>query len=318
MQKVAVVAFDGISPFHLSVPSLVFGAAGLDGLGAPYDVVTCAEEPGAISTSAGYSVEVPHGLAAFADADLVVIPSWSIGKMPSEVLVDAVREAHARGSRIVGLCLGAIVVASSGVADGREVATHWAGAGWLAKTYPRTIVRSDVLWSDLGDVVTSAGVAAGLDCCLHIVRADHGSALATEVARALVLAPHRTGSQAQYIPVPIARSAESDQVGRAITWAHANLAEPFDLDQWAGVAAMSRRSFTRHFRERTGESPQQWLLAQRVDHARLLLETSHAPVEVVARESGFGSAVSLRHHFRERLGTTPAAHRASFGLEEAQ
>jgi transcriptional regulator GlxA family with amidase domain len=313
MRRVAVLAFDGISPFHLSVPSLVFGAVGLDGMRAPYEVVVCAEEPRPITTSAGYSIDVPHGLSAFGDADMVVVPSWRVGTLPTDELLDAVRGAHARGARIVGLCLGAIVVAASGVADGREIATHWAGAEWLTATYPGTVVRSDVLWSDLGDVVTSAGVAAGLDCCLHIVRKDRGSALATVLARSLVLAPHRSGSQAQYIPVPIPPSSDDDPIGRAMVWARENLAADVDLDQWSGEVAMSRRTFTRRFRERTGQSPQQWLLAQRVDHARLLLETGDASIEVIAREAGFGSAVSLRHHFRERLGVSPAAHRAAFG-----
>jgi len=318
MHSVAVVAFDGISPFHLSVPTLVFGAAGIDSAAAQYDVQVCAEHPGQLATAAGYRIVVDAGLEALADADMIVIPSWKAGLVPSPELLAAVRTAHGRGARIVGLCLGSFVVAASGVADGREVATHWSAADRLAHEHPEVVVRHDILWSDLGDVVTSAGVAAALDCCLHLTRRDRGSAVAADLARALVLAPHRTGSQAQYIPVPMAASnGDDDPIERAMVWARASLADPVDLDRWAGVAHLSRRTFTRHFRERTATSPQQWLLDQRVDHARLLLEQGDDPVEAIAARSGFGSAVNLRHHFQRRLGVSPAAHRAAFRGPEA-
>ncbi len=308
---VAVLAHDGISPFHLSIPTLVFGAAGL-GMQPPYDVQVCAERPGLLTTAAGYSITVDTALDAFADADLVVVPAWLPDLRPSIQLLDAVRSAHQRGARIVGLCVGATVVAASGVADGREVVTHWSAATALAREYPAVIVRSDLLWSDLGDVVTSAGSAAALDCCLHVVRTDHGSALAADLARAIVLAPHRIGSQAQYIPTPVAAAPDNDAIGRAMVWARARLVEPLDLDRWAAAAHMSRRTFTRRFRERTSSSPQQWLLQQRIDHARMLLETGSAPINVVAARSGFGSAVSLRSHFTRLLGISPTGHRALF------
>lgn len=310
--RVAVLAFPEISPFHLSVPTLVFGGAGLDSVEGLYDVTVCAEQPGMMPTGAGYSIQIEAGLEAMTVADLVVLPSWRESTTPSDALLDAVRAAHARGARIVGLCLGTFVVAASGVADGREVSTHWAAAARLSGREPQVEVREDVLWTDLGDVITSAGAAAALDCCLHIVRSDHGSVVATALARALVLAPHRTGSQAQYIPAPVVSATADDPIGRAMLWARERIAEPVDVDGWAASVHMSRRSFSRRFRERTATSPQQWLLDQRVELARTLLESGDDSVERIAEISGFGSAVSLRLHFRQRLGVSPAQHRASF------
>ncbi len=315
--RVAVLAFPRISPFHLSVPTLVFGGAGLDGVEGLYDVTVCAEHPGSMPTGAGYAIQVDAGLEAMAEADLVVIPSWRESVSPSAELLDAVRAAHARGARIVGLCLGTFVVSASGVADGREVSTHWSAAPRLSAAEPAVTVREDVLWTDLGDVITSAGAAAALDCCLHIVRSDHGSLAAAALARALVLAPHRTGSQAQYIPAPVVAASADDPIGRAMLWARAHLADPIDVDTWAASVHLSRRTFTRRFRERTATSPQQWLLDQRVDAARTLLEGGDDTVERIAELAGFGSAVSLRLHFRQRLGVSPAAHRAAFRVGAA-
>ncbi|WP_216914200.1 GlxA family transcriptional regulator [Nocardia noduli] len=311
MRFVAVLAFDGISPFHLSVPTLVFGRVGAQGP-AQYVVRVCAEQPGTLRTPAGFDIHVEHGLEVFDAADTVVIPSWPPGEGISDELRAALRAAHARGARIVGLCLGAWAVAASGLADGREITTHWSAAAELGRAYPAVRVRADTLWSDLGDVVTSAGVAAALDCCLHLVRADLGSRAATELARALVTAPHRSGSQAQYIPVAVPDDATDDPIERAMVWARTHLGDPVDLDRWARVALMSRRTFTRRFRERTGSSPQQWLLHQRTDRARLLLESTDETVDRIAESTGFHTAVSLRHHFHRLLGTSPAAHRALF------
>jgi transcriptional regulator GlxA family with amidase domain len=225
---------------------------------------------------------------------------------------DARRTAHGRGARIVGLCLGAFALVEAGLLDGREAVTHWSAAAELARRRPQVQVRSDVLWCDHRDVVTSAGVAAALDCCLHLVRADHGAAVAAAVARALVLAPHRAGSQAQFIPTAVPELREDDPVEHAMAWARTRLADPIDLDTWAATANMSRRTFTRHFRSRTASSPLQWLLLQRLDHARVLLETTDDTVDRVAARAGFGSPVTLRHHFHRVLGTTPASHRAAF------
>lgn len=311
MRTVAVLAFDGISPFHLSVPPLVFGRVGVGG-SSDYRVEVCAEQPGTLSTPAGFDIVIKLDLDAFTRADTIVIPSWVRGAGISDELREALHRAHARGARIVGLCLGAWAVAASGLADGREITTHWSTAPELARAYPAVRVRADTLWSDLGDVVTSAGVAAALDCCLHLVRKDLGSRAATELARALVTAPHRSGSQAQYIPVAVPDDTDDDPIERAMVWARTHLGDTIDLDGWARIALMSRRTFTRRFRDRTGSSPQQWLLHQRADRARLLLESTDDTIDRIATETGFGTAVSLRHHFHRILGTTPAAHRTLF------
>ncbi|MFC9995952.1 GlxA family transcriptional regulator [Nocardia sp. NPDC127526] len=316
MHSVAVLAFDQISPFHLSVPSLVFGRVGAGAEhGTPYQVRVCAESPGILSTPAGFDIIVQHGLEVVDEADTVVIPSWQRHRPLPDPSRAALRRAHERGARIVGLCLGSWAVAASGLADGRELTTHWSAAAELARAFPAVRVRADTLWSDHGDLITSAGVAAALDCCLHLVRADLGSRTATDLARALVLAPHRSGSQAQYIPVAVPDALDDDPVEHAMVWARTHLDEAIDLDSWARTAVMSRRTFTRRFRERTGSSPQQWLLHQRIDRARLLLESTDDTMDRIASDAGLGTAVNLRHHFHRVLGTTPAAHRAQFRLQ---
>jgi len=312
VHEVAVVAFDGISAFHLSVPTAVFGAQRRSAPPLPYRVTVCAERPGPVATAAGYDIVVGHGLEAIAAADTVILPSADTAVDPSPALLDAVRAAHARGARVVGLCLGSFLVAAAGLVDGREVATHWHAADELAARFPATHVRSDVLWCDHGDVVTSAGVAAALDCCLHVLRTDQGERVAADVARSLVLAPHRDGSQAQFIPAPLA-TVGPDPLSSAMSWAARRLAEPVDLTRWAEQAAMSRRTFTRQFRVRTGTSPAQWLLERRLAHARLLLETTREPVEAVAHACGYSTAAALRQHFATRYGTTPSRHRDAFG-----
>jgi len=312
MHTVAVLAFPGISPFHLAVPSAVFGAEPQGAPSLPYRVVVCAETPGAVPTSGGYDVLVASGLDALATAETVVLPSADTTVDPSPAVLAALRAAHERGARVVGLCLGAFLVAASGIADGREVATHWHAADVLAARHPRVRVRPEVLWCDDGDVVTSAGVAAALDCCLHILRTDQGERVAARVARSLVLAPHRDGSQAQFIPTPLAPAAGPDPVERAMAWAARRLDQPADLDRWAAQASMSRRTFTRRFRARTGTSPTQWLVERRLAHARLLLETTDDPVESVAHACGYTTAAALRVHFAARYGTSPSRHRDAF------
>lgn len=312
-QKVAVVAFDGIIPFHLSVPCLVFGsqAAGLDGPG--FDVAVCAAHAGQLETAAGFTISAQHDLGACEDADIVVVPSWhgSGCEAPAD-LVDALRRAHARGAIVVGLCLGAFPLAQAGLLDGRTVATHWEATGLLAERYPKIRVDQQVLYVDEGTILTSAGVAAGLDCCLHLLRRLRGADYANKVARRILIAPHRDGGQAQFIDRPLPQSPSACRFTELLSWIGANLHEEHSIDALAARVAMSRRNFTRHFRQATGTTVKQWLLKQRLLHAQHLLETSDASVERVAQAAGFGNALGLRQHFRPAFRTSPSDYRKRF------
>ncbi len=315
---IAVVAFDRISPFHLSVPCLVFGEARA-ALGLPaFDLRVCAGEAGALRATSGFGIAPSHSLSALARADIVIVPTWrDPAEPPPPALLKALRRAHARGARIVGLCLGSFVLAAAGLLDGRRATTHWRWAAELAERYPAIEVDSDVLYVDEGDIVTAAGVAAGLDCCLHLVRQLCGAELANRLARQLVVAPHRQGGQAQFIEQPLARTPGDERIAAVLAWAAAHLDQAHTVDTLAARAAMSRRSFTRHVREATGTSVLQWLLGQRLALAQRLLETTARPLELVAASAGFGSALSLRQHFRKALATSPSAYRALYRRREA-
>jgi len=310
---VAVIAFDGVSLFHLSVPCLVFGADGI-GAGVPrFKLLVCAAERGALRTSAGFTMRAPHGLSRIAQAATVIVPSWrDAAERPPQALLDALCAAHRRGARIVGLCLGAFVLAEAGLLDGRPATTHWHWAEQFAARYPQVRLNRDVLYVDDGEVLTSAGTAAGIDCCLHLLRRDHGAEAANAVARRMVVPPHRQGSQAQYIEQPVPDSAQDDRLSGVLQWAGGRLDQPHSLDALAQRALMSRRTFTRRFRRLTGTTVGQWLLAQRLSLAQRLLETTDQPIERIAAAAGFGSAVSLRQHFGEAFKVSPSSHRREF------
>jgi transcriptional regulator GlxA family with amidase domain len=308
---VAVIAFDGMTPFHLSVPCLVFGSS--LGAQAAFSLRVCGLDGDTLATSAGFGIRPSHGLDALNGADVVVMPAWHDDCRPAPpALLDALRQAHARGACVVALCLGAFPVAEAGLLDGRAATTHWAAAAELARRYPKVKVEPEVLYVDEGNVLSSAGVAAGIDCCLHLLRRLCGAEAANAVARRLVVAPHRQGGQAQFIERPLPVSPSDGRLARVLDWVSRNLDAQHELDALAERAAMSRRNFTRHFRQATGMSFKQWLLEQRLQHARTLLETSEAPIERVAQQAGFGSALSLRQHFRSALQTSPAAYRKQF------
>ena len=314
-QEIAVLAFDRISPFHLSVPCLVF--ANRAGLPA-YRLRVYAGEPapkGGFRTTAGFTVHTGLTLKDAACADVLIVPSWrDVNECPPAPMVNAVRNAHARGATIVGLCLGAFVLAQAGILDGRQATTHWSAVDAFSLRYPRVKLVPDVLYMDCDDgrLVTSAGTAAGLDCCLHLVRRWHGAEVANRLARLLVVAPHRQGGQAQYIEQPLHDAPGGDRLSDLLNWAVAHLAEPHTLDSLAERAAMSRRNFTRRFRRLTGTTVGQWLLAQRLVYAQRMLETTRQPVETIAQLAGFGSAASLRQHFSRAYHTSPSAYRALF------
>ncbi|MGN6648879.1 helix-turn-helix domain-containing protein, partial [Trinickia sp.] len=242
-----------------------------------------------------------------------IVPSWRNAlEPPSEPLLNALRDAHARGAQMVGLCLGAFVLAAAGILDGRPATTHWAWADTFARRYRAVRVDAAVLYIDDGDVLTSAGTAASLDCCLHLLRRRCGARAANYVARRLVVPPHRQGSQAQFVEQPISIRARDERLSVLLDWVRENLREPHSLDSLAQRVLMSRRTFTRRFKQATGTTVGAWLLAARLSRAQQLLETTDDSVDTIAGTAGFGSAVSLRQHFAEAFKTTPSSYRREF------
>ncbi|MBF6987385.1 GlxA family transcriptional regulator [Cupriavidus sp. IK-TO18] len=314
MHTVAVIAFEGISPFHLSVPCIVFGDD-LANLGVPrYRLLICGEQTGLIRTMSGFRIEVEHDLCALEQADTVIMPAWrDPAERPSPALLAALQAASARGARIAGLCLGTFVVAEAGLLDGRPAATHWVWADDFAARYPRVRLDRRSLYIDDGSILTSAGTAAALDCCLHLVRRDHGADVANRVARRMVVAPHRHGGQAQYIEQPLPQTAGADKLSTTLDWAIEHLEQPLTLDLLADKAGMSRRNFTRRFKAKTGTTVTQWVLNHRLTAAQRLLETTSKSIDVIAGLVGFGSAVSLRQHFAQTFAISPSAYRKQFG-----
>ena len=310
MHRVAVLALDGVVAFDLATPAQVFGSRHQRG----YALELCSGAPGPVATANGFPVVAEHGLDALARADTVIVPGVDDvdGPWPEPVL-DALRAADRRGARMVSICTGAFVLAAAGLLDGRRATTHWHHARALAARHPSVTVDPDVLYVDEGRVLTSAGVAAGIDLCLHLVRRDHGAQAANAAARRMVVAPHRGGGQAQFVERPLPPSDETSlEPTRA--WALARLGEPLGVAALARHACMSPRTFARRFRAETGTTPGRWLTERRVSEARRLLECSDLPVEHVAAACGFGTAVSLREHFRRVTQTTPTQYRASFRL----
>ncbi|MCW0380962.1 HTH-type transcriptional regulator CdhR [Xanthomonas sacchari] len=310
--RIAVVAFDRISPFHLAVPCQVFEARPDTDLPA-FDLRVCAAEPGLLRTDAGFAIQVQHGLEALNGADTVIVPSWRDAAEPAPAaLCQALRRAHAAGAQVVGLCLGTFVLADAGLLDGRPATTHWAALARFAQRHPQVRLQPDVLYVDDGDVLTSAGTVAGIDCCLHLVRRRHGADVANRIARRLVVAPHRQGGQAQYIEQPLPASRRDAQLGPTLDWMLQRLDQPLRLDALAAHARMSRRSFTRQFRQVTGTTVVQWLAHQRLVRAQQLLESTDLPLERIAADCGFGSAGALRLQFTRDLGLPPSAYRRGF------
>ncbi|MES2821245.1 MAG: helix-turn-helix domain-containing protein [Pseudomonadota bacterium] len=309
--RIAVVAFDQISPFHLSVPCLVFGDAVSDVL--TYELRVCAVEPGRLHTTAGFDLAVAHGLEVLGSAHTIIVPSWrDADEQPPQALLDALIAADRRGALLVGLCLGAYVLAAAGLLDGRCATTHWTWVDHFAARYPKVQVNADVLYLVDGSLLTSAGTAAGLDCCLHLLRQQCGAEVANKVARRLVVAPHRQGGQAQFIEQPLAESAQDGRLGELLDRVRATLHEPHTLDGLAQRSLMSRRTFTRHFRQHTGMTVGHWLLAERLALSQRLLECTGQSIDSIARLAGFGSPVSLRQHFSKAFGVSPSAYRQTF------
>ncbi|MFC9293850.1 helix-turn-helix domain-containing protein [Streptomyces sp. NPDC057011] len=298
------------SPFELACTAEVFGTVRPD-LPVYYDFTVCAELPGVLPATTGPAMYVGAGLEALADADTIVIPGWQpTGATVSPGVLSALRAAHRRGARVVSICTGAFVLAQAGLLDGRRATTHWRRAGQFAAAFPQVEVDADVLYVDHGDVATSAGSGAGIDLALHLVRRDHGAAYAAQVARSMVLPPHREGGQLQYAAQPVPRTEES--LAPLLEWALSRLGTELTVTRLAERAGVSSRTLARRFAEQLGHSPGQWLLTQRLGAARVLLEQTQLPVEAIAIRVGLSSAVNLRRRFRTALGTTPGAYRRTF------
>ena len=313
MRSIALLAYDGIGAFHLAAPFTIFGEDWTH-LGLPkFDLRLFVPTPGEIRCSLGSRLDVAAGPEAMAAADMIIIPSWAIDAGPApEALLAGLRAAHARGAKIVGLCLGAFLLAEAGVLDGRSATTHWAYAANFANRFPQVSLDPQVLYIDHGDVATSAGTAAGLDCCLHLLRQSQGAELAARLARQLVIPPFRQGGQAQFVDNSIPSRESASSLSRTLEWAQSRLGQKLDVDLLAERAGMSRRSFTRHFRQTMGESLGDWLLRQRLAEAQKRLETTPASIEQIAYDCGFGSPLTLRLAFAKMLKTSPSRYRREF------
>ncbi|WP_280424228.1 GlxA family transcriptional regulator [Nocardia carnea] len=316
--RIAVYTFDEITMFHLAAPLMVFGEVTRLGLATDWETRLWSSDGGSIRTAEGYPLGEVAGPDIVDDADIVIVPSWSLPPAPTgPELREQLAAAHGRGATIAGLCLGAFPLADAGLLDGRTAVTHWSAMPLLAGRCSGVRVDSSVLYIDHGDVLTSAGTASALDACLHLVRKHLGAAAATRVARSLVVAPHREGGQAQYIERPLARPATGDALGDVLDWALGRLDQPLTVDILAEQARMSRRSFVRHFQRTTGTTPARWILERRLDEARVLLETTDWGIESLAAACGFGSAVTFRQNFTAAFGATPTAYRRQFTANSA-
>ncbi|MGH9225729.1 MAG: transcriptional regulator FtrA [Acidimicrobiales bacterium] len=310
-----VVTVVGAAPsmFEIAVACEVFGLDRSELVDPWYEHRIAAADPPPLVTNEGLRLDTPYGLEQLARADTVIIPGWAfIRHPPRDDLLQGLRDAHDRGARLLSVCSGAFVLAEAGLLDGRRATTHWMYAAELARRYPRIEVDPRVLYIDTGSILTSAGTAAGIDLCLHIVRKDHGADVANAVARRMVVPTHREGGQAQFVKLPVPAEANSDPLAELLDWMLENLDQPLSVDDLAGKAAMTPRTFARRFRDATGTTPRQWLLAQRVILAQRLLETTDEPVERIATRCGFGSAAGLRLHFQRGVATSPLAYRRCF------
>ncbi|MHA7285614.1 GlxA family transcriptional regulator [Arthrobacter sp. MDT3-44] len=309
---IAIYAFDGVPMFHLAVPQMVFDEVRRQGY-EQWTTTLFSDRAGAVRTAEGYLIGGVAGPRVSGDADIVVVPSWfEDGRVAGDGLQDVLRAAHERGATIAGLCMGALPVADTGLLDGRRAVTHWKVVDALAERRPDVRTDASVLYIDHGDVITSAGTASAIDACLHLVRRHLGAAATNSVSRALVVAPHREGGQAQYIERPLPPQRREDPISAVVEWALQNLAEPLTIEQLAARAHLSRRTFVRTFRASTGTTPASWVRSRRLDESRRLLEETNLPMDRVAAASGFASAVTMRQNFAAAFRTTPTEYRRRF------
>ncbi|RLP96706.1 GlxA family transcriptional regulator [Micromonospora sp. CV4] len=312
LRSVAVLALDQVAPFELGVLAEVFGtdrtADGFPG----YRFHVCSPDGAPVRTSSGFHLTPHADLGPVEEADLVAVPAHSQGtEVPGPVL-DALRRADARGAHLFSVCSGAFLLGAAGLLDDRECTTHWRYVDELQSRHPAARVRCNSLYVQDGRLLTSAGTAAGIDACLHLIRQEHGSATATRLARRMVVPPHRDGGQSQYVEAPIPKAPEAPTLEPVLEWLMGHLDRTITVEELAARAGMAPRTFARRFRAETGTTPHDWLTNQRVLLARRLLEETPLSVEAVADQAGFSDAAALRHHFSRRVGATPHGYRTTF------
>jgi transcriptional regulator GlxA family with amidase domain len=307
MHRVVALALPEVVDFDLSIPAQMFTSWSAP---APYSFEVCGAAPGLVPTTTGYSLHVSRGLEALGEADTVVVPGYVPHDRPNDEVCEALRAAALGGARMMSICTGAFALAGAGLLDGRSAATHWAAAAELADTYPEVDVDPDVLYVDNGQILTGAGLAAGIDLCLHVVRQDRGATAAAGLARTMVVAPYRDGGQAQFLTQPLPPAG--DGLAETCAWMMTRLGDPLTVEDMARHAGWARRTFARRFLAETGTTPLRWLASQRLNQARRLLETTDLPIEQIAGLSGFGTGANLRLHFSRRLGVTPTTYRRTY------
>ncbi|MBO0875564.1 MAG: helix-turn-helix domain-containing protein [Pseudonocardia sp.] len=312
IRRVAALALDGVAPFELGVLCEVFGVDRTDDGIPGYEFSVCTPGGTPVRTSIGFQL-VPHAdLAPLAEADLIGVPAHPMHAPVPPAALAALRAAADRGAELLSVCSGAFVLAEAGLLDGRRCTTHWRYAEQLARSYPKALVRPNALYVADGNVLTSAGTAAGIDLGLYIVRREHGWKVANKVARRMVVPPHRDGGQAQYVEAPVPRTDEAPTLEPLLEWLVEHLDRQLTIEQLAARSHMAVRTFARRFVAETGTTPHDWITGQRVLLARRLLEQTTLGMDTVARRAGFGNAAALRHHFTRRVGATPTAYRRRF------
>ena len=309
---VAAVVANGLSPFEFAVACEVFGIDRSKDAGVPwYRFVVCAASPPPITALTGFTIDTAHGLEGLRRADTIVVPAADYAE-DNEELLEALRRAHDRGARILSVCSGAFILAAAGLLDGRRATTHWMHTEELARRYPKVMLDAGVLYVDDGDILTSAGTAAGIDLCLHVVRLDYGAEIANMVARRMVVPPHRDGGQAQFVDQPLPDLPADDPFTETLVWIQEHLGEALSVNDLAARSAMSPRTFARKFRATAGTTPHQWLLRQRIMMSQRLLETTDLSIDVIAERCGLGTATNMRQHFQHIVRTAPNSYRRTF------
>ncbi|WP_255616498.1 transcriptional regulator FtrA [Microvirga puerhi] len=316
---VVALAYDRLCTFEFGIAVEVFGLPRPEMGTDWYRFAVCAVDPGPLRAIGGFHVSADGGLDLLDEAHTIIVPGWrgALSEPVPPELIAYLRRAHERGARLMSICSGVFVLAAGGFLSGRRATTHWRYAQILAEAYPDIRVEPDVLYVDEGSVLTSAGSAAGIDLCLHVVRHDYGPEIANRIARRLVVPPHREGGQSQFVERPVPPTREGLRLGPLFDRMRERLAQEQSIAMLAGEVGMSPRTFLRRFKAATGMPPGEWLLAERLQRARELLEASDANIDDIASTTGFGTAVTLRHHFRVKLGTSPGAYRRRFARQVA-